>query len=98
MTCPNCRSLKTGFFFEAQNFHGTKKLSEEKFVILKCLGCGLVFPRVIPGKKFYKKYYPKTYHAETKFLLSMVYGVYQVVYFLQSRFFCLSFFKKRESA
>lgn len=62
MFCPNCQNANTTFLFEAFNTHGAKRLSKEKFKILRCNDCGLVFPQVIWDHKLFKKYYPPNYY------------------------------------
>lgn len=62
MNCPNCHNHKTQFFFEAQNIHGSRKLSKEKFILLKCVKCGVIFPQVVIDNLYYKKYYPVNYY------------------------------------
>lgn len=79
MICPNCHHLKTEFFFEAKNTHGSLKISEEKFVILKCQDCGLIFPRLTPGKDFYKQYYPRDYYQRTRFPIKAIEKTYQTI-------------------
>lgn len=94
MICPNCKNLKTEFFFEALNVHGTQKLSEEKFIILKCQNCGLIFPQFIPGKDFYRKYYPQNYYAENNFPFRFILVIYQTICSFWSRFLISRFLKR----
>lgn len=91
MICPVCRNSKTEFFFEAKNTHGSIEISEEKFVILKCFSCGLVFPEIEIGKDFYKKYYPKDYYVKSRFLFKIVQKVYQAVCFSWLKFLITRF-------
>lgn len=79
MICPNCHNLKTEFFFEAKNTHGSLRISEEKFTILRCQNCGLIFPRLALGKDFYKKYYPKEYYQQSRFPIKVIQKIYQAV-------------------
>lgn len=81
MKCPLCQNLKTEFFLETSNWHGSRSFSDEKFIILRCLECGLIFPRISPGKDFYNHYYPKNYYQSRKWILGYLERIYcQVVY------------------
>lgn len=94
MTCPNCQNLKTEFFFEAKNTHGSLKISEEKFVILKCQDCGLIFPRLTPGKDFYKQYYPQDYYQRTRFPIKAIEKTYQTICLRWLEFLIARYIKK----
>lgn len=62
MICPHCKNLKTEFLFIAYNTHGSKIISREKWTILNCPYCHLIFPQIKQDKKFFKKYYPPNYY------------------------------------
>lgn len=83
MKCPVCQNLKTQYFLETVNTHGSFRLSEEKFVILRCPLCGVVFPRVVVGKNFYKKYYPRNYYSRSR----LTNPILQRTYYLVAKFF-----------
>lgn len=63
MLCPFCQEIKTEVLFEANNTHGSNKLSDEKIVILKCPSCSLLFPRIRWKKEYYDLYYPVNYYG-----------------------------------
>lgn len=83
MKCPVCQNFKTRYFLETVNTHGSFKLSEEKFVILLCPVCGVIFPRVAVGKNFYKRYYPPNYYCRSRFTNSVL----KQAYYLVAKFF-----------
>lgn len=85
MICPNCNTLKTEFFTETKNTHGSYELSEEKFIILKCSSCGLIFPRIKREKEYFKKYYPNNYYHLRNSLLGWLETIYGRLVILYSK-------------
>ena len=83
MKCPVCQNLKTQYFLETANTHGSFRLSQEKFVILLCPLCGVIFPRVVAGKNFYKRYYPQNYYISSR----LTNPILQRTYCLAAKFF-----------
>lgn len=79
MKCPVCQNFKTQYFFETVNTHGSFKISEEKFVILRCLACGVIFPRIAIGKNFYKKYYQLNYYSSSRLANPVLQRAYRLV-------------------
>lgn len=82
MKCPVCHSLKNKIFLNTKNTHGSRQLSEEEFLILKCQNCGLIFPQITPGKDFYQKYYPRNYYHQRRWFFNFLQKAYQKLVFL----------------
>lgn len=83
MKCPVCQNLETQYFLETVNTHGSFRLSPEKFVILLCPVCGVIFPRIVANKNFYQKYYLPNYYGHSRFADSIL----QQAYYLVAKFF-----------
>lgn len=79
MKCPNCQHLQTQYFLETVNTHGSFRLSEERFVVLSCPSCKVIFPRITPDKDFYKKYYPRNYYTSARLTHPLLQSAYQLV-------------------
>lgn len=94
MDCPNCNYSKAELLFEAQNIHGSRKISEEKFVILKCTKCGVVFPRLTIDDRFFKKYYPQNYYHSSNFSQNFILRKYELLCLYQVKFLINHFIKK----
>lgn len=87
MICPNCNNLKTEYFFETKNTHGSKELSKEKFVILKCSLCGSIFPRIdLENQTLLKSFYPHNYYKKNNFPTSFINQIYKIIYLSWLRF------------
>lgn len=76
MVCHICNEKKTEFLFETYEKHGAHKISNEKFVILICPSCRLVFPGVRPQKNFYQRYYSKNYYEQGNSLFTILGKIY----------------------
>lgn len=94
MICPNCKNLKTEFFFEAQNIHGSRKISEEKFVIFRCNKCGVIFPRLTADDGFFKRYYPQNYYSSGSFHPNFIFREYELLCLYQVKSLVGCFTKK----
>ncbi len=94
MTCPNCYSDKSQFLFNAENTHGSEKLTDEKFEILKCVNCGLIFPKLNNKNGYYKKYYPSNYYHQRNKVFMFAQDVYKFFYQFWLKYF-LNRFSKR---
>jgi hypothetical protein len=67
--CPLCKNKNTSFAFTSQNYHGKHFLSKEKFKIYKCQNClSLFLINIKANKKYYDKYYPKSYTVKPNIL------------------------------
>ncbi len=79
MKCPICHNLKNQYFLETVNTHGSFRISEEKFIILRCSNCEVIFPRVAVNKNFYKKYYFPNYYMNTRLPSPILQSTYRFV-------------------
>ncbi|MEJ2745742.1 MAG: class I SAM-dependent methyltransferase [bacterium] len=60
--CVVCGSGNGSFFMEVENTHGAKRLSHEKFNLVKCAGCGMVHVEPVPTEEDLWGYYDADYY------------------------------------
>lgn len=68
VVCDICGSNNYKKILEAGNIHGLVKLSDEKFDLVKCSNCGLVYINPRPEEKNIFKYYNFDYYGTSSFL------------------------------
>lgn len=61
--CAVCGADNSTPFVEAQNTHGSHFLSGERFTLVKCKSCGLVYVNPRPSQAEIKKYYASDYYV-----------------------------------
>ncbi|HBR16116.1 MAG TPA: hypothetical protein DD725_00690 [Deltaproteobacteria bacterium] len=61
--CAVCGVDNSTPFVEAQNTHGSHFLSGERFTLVKCKSCGLVYINPRPSQTEIKKYYASDYYV-----------------------------------
>jgi len=61
--CAVCGGDNSTPFVEAQNTHGSHFLSGERFTLVKCKSCGLVYVNPRPSHAEIKKYYASDYYV-----------------------------------
>ncbi len=60
--CPLCGEDKIELLMEVKNTHGSHRLSEEEFNLVKCRVCGLVSINPRPAQGEIEEYYEKDYY------------------------------------
>lgn len=62
--CVVCGARNDFFFMEVENTHGAKRLSREKFDLIKCGNCGVVRVEPMPAEGEMWKYYNAGYYGD----------------------------------